>query len=78
MDTRFFQDILINKKSQEQHLFEIEIFYNMAKSFIVTFDKFNAYLLNKRINFLKKQMNLINESNRYINNKHLTTYWKNC
>ncbi len=36
MNTSFFQDILINKKSQEQHLFEIEIFYNMVKSFIVT------------------------------------------
>ncbi len=38
------------KSPKEQHLFKIEIFYN--KCFTVTFDQFNASLLNKSINFL--------------------------
>ncbi len=38
-----------------KYLFEIEIhFYNIINVFTVRFDQFNASLLNKSINFLKK------------------------
>ncbi len=40
------------ESSKEQHLFETEIFCNITNVFIVTFDQFNAFLLNKSINFL--------------------------
>ncbi len=33
-------------------LFKKEMFYNIENVFIVTFDQFNASLLNKNINFL--------------------------
>ncbi len=36
---------------KEQHLFEIEIFSNIINVFTVTFDQFNASLINKSINF---------------------------
>ncbi len=38
-----------------KHLFEIEIFYKIINVFTVTFDQFNASLLNKSINFLKRK-----------------------
>ncbi len=41
------------KSLKEQQLFKIEIFYKIINVF-VTFDKFNAYLLNKSINFFQK------------------------
>ncbi len=39
---------------KEQYLFEIYIFCDIINVFTVTFDQFNASLLNKNINFLKK------------------------
>ncbi len=39
------------ESKKNQHLFEIEIFCNIVNIFTVTFDKFNAYLMNKSINF---------------------------
>ncbi len=35
------------ESSKEQHLFEIEIFCNVINVFTITFDQFNASLLNK-------------------------------
>ncbi len=35
------------ESSKEQHLFEIEIFCNIINVFTVTFDQFNASLINK-------------------------------
>ncbi len=40
------------QSSDEQHLFEIEIFCNIIHVFTVTFNQLNASLLNKSINFL--------------------------
>ncbi len=40
------------ESSKEQHLFEIEIFCNIISVFTVTFDQFNASLLNKSIKIL--------------------------
>ncbi len=37
-----------------KHLFEIEIFRNIIDAFPVTFKQFNVYVLNKTINFFKK------------------------
>ncbi len=52
----FFLDSLIND-SKEQHLFEIEIFCRHYKSQCnVSFDPFNASLLNKAI-IIKKSNN---------------------
>ncbi len=43
----------MNIKLKEQHLFEIEIFYNIANVFTVTFDQFNAsFFFYKIINDL--------------------------
>ncbi len=39
------------ESSKEQHLLEMEIFCNIINIFTVTFDQFNAALLNKSINF---------------------------
>ncbi len=39
------------QSSEEQHLSEIEIFCNIINVFIITFDQFEASLLNKSINF---------------------------
>ncbi len=39
-------------ESKKQHLFEIKIFCNIVCT--VTFDQFNASLLNKNVNSLKK------------------------
>ncbi len=38
--------------SSNEHLFEIEIFYNIINIFTVNFDQFNTSLLSKSINFL--------------------------
>ncbi len=40
----------LKKSSKGQHLFEIEIFYNMIIVFTVIFDPYNASLLNKSSN----------------------------
>ncbi len=40
---------------KEQHLFEMEIFYNILSVFTVMFIQFNVSVLNKCINFLKKK-----------------------
>jgi len=40
---------------KKQPLFEIEIFVNIIKVFTVTFDQFNAYLLNQLISYKKNQ-----------------------
>ncbi len=42
------------ESSKEEHLFKIEIFCNIMNVFTVAFDKFNASLLNKNINFFKQ------------------------
>ncbi len=42
----FFQDSLMYRK------FKIEVFYDIINIFPVTFDQFNASLLNKSINFI--------------------------
>ncbi len=39
------------KVQKEQHLLQIDNFYNIINVFDVTFDQFNASLLNKIINF---------------------------
>ncbi len=39
----------MNRSSKEQLLFEIEILYDIMNVFTVTFDQFNASLLNKSI-----------------------------
>jgi len=44
------------RKFKERDLFEIEIFCNIIHIFTVTFDQFNASLLNKSINFFKKKI----------------------
>ncbi len=51
----------ILESSEEQHLYEIEIFCNIIFTvtlfvFTVTFDQFNASLLNKNIDFFKKHL----------------------
>ncbi len=46
------------ESSKEQHLFEIETFWNIINVFTVTFDQFNVSLMNKSISFLKKKKNL--------------------
>jgi len=40
-------DILIHRKLKKRHLFKIKIYCNILKSILVTFEHFNAYLLNK-------------------------------
>ncbi len=42
------------ESSKEQHLFETEIFCNIINVLTVTFDQFNASLMNKSINFFLK------------------------
>ncbi len=51
----FFQDSLM-KVQKEQHLFEIKIFCKIIKVVTVIFDQFNSSLLNKSINFFKKNL----------------------
>ncbi len=41
--------------SKEHILFKIETFCNIINAFIVTFDQFNASLLNKNINYFRPQ-----------------------
>ncbi len=48
--------IFLDSQMNRQHLFEIEIFCNIINVFTVTFDQFNASLMNKSINFF--QINL--------------------
>ncbi len=43
--------IFDEQSSKEQHLLQIDNFYNIINVFDVTFDQFNASLLNKIINF---------------------------
>ncbi len=50
----WFDAQVINKKSKEQLLFEIQIFCNDVKV-LVTFAQFDASSLNKSINFFKKK-----------------------
>jgi len=45
--------INVENSSKEQHLPEIEIFFNIKNIFPVTFDHFNTSLLNKSIPFTK-------------------------
>ncbi len=55
METETFfspQGSLMNIKLKKQHLFKTEIFCNIKNVFTVTFDQFNASLLNNSINFL--------------------------
>jgi len=42
----FFMILWEIETSEEQHLFENEIFSNITNVFIVTYDQFNASLLN--------------------------------
>ncbi len=48
--------------SEKQHLFEIEIYCNIINVFTGTFDQFNASLMNKSVNLLKKKKILLNVS----------------
>ncbi len=41
----------MNRKFKRKHLFDIEIYCNIINVFTVTFDQFNASLMNKSINF---------------------------
>ncbi len=43
--------IWCNESSNEQHLFDIEIFSKIINAFTFTFDQFNASLLNKSIKY---------------------------
>jgi len=52
-----FQDFFDEQKVQKNHLFEIEIFYKIINVFTVTFDLFNASLMNKSIHFWPKLLN---------------------
>ncbi len=60
----FFQDSLMKNSSKQPHLFEIEVFCNIIHFLTVTFDQFNAILLNNSINFLKglAEPKLLNET----------------
>ncbi len=44
------------ESSKEQHLFEVEIFCNIIHVFTVTFDQFNASLLNRNMNVFQKNL----------------------
>ncbi len=52
----FFQESKWTENSKEQHLIETEIFYNIIHVFTVSFDTFKASVLNKSINFFKKNL----------------------
>ncbi len=43
-----FQDSLWIESSKEQHLFEIQFFYNIINVLTVTFDQLNSSLQNKK------------------------------
>ncbi len=45
---------LFKEQKDKKTSFEIEIFCNILNVFTVTFDQFNAYLLNKNINLFLK------------------------
>jgi len=71
------------KRKKKQHLFKIEIFYNIINVFTVTFHQFNASLMNKSINFFQKIIitytqpkffNLLTNS-RNIKEFYLTVAW---
>ncbi len=47
----FFTILLWIKSSKEQLLFEIEIFCRIINIYVVTFNQFNAFLLDKRMNW---------------------------
>ncbi len=49
----FFSQSSLNRKFKRT-AFKIEIFCNIINVFTVTFDQFDASLLNKTINFSKK------------------------
>ncbi len=51
----FFRILWWLEGSKEQHLFELEIICNIINIFTLTFDKPNASLLNKSINFFQKK-----------------------
>ncbi len=53
-------------KQHKLHLFDIEIFRNIIDVFSVTFDQYNASLLNKSINFFKKNPKLMNDICIYL------------
>ncbi len=46
--------------SEYKHLFEIEIFCDIRNVFAVTFDQFNASLLNKNMNFFNQKKKICN------------------
>ncbi len=56
------------ESSKEQHLFEIETFWNIINVFTVTFDQFNASLMIKSIHLFQKERekNLLNSIFRLI------------
>ncbi len=53
----------MKNSSKQEHLFEIEVFCNIIHFLTVTFDQYNAILLNNSINFLKglAEPKLLNE-----------------
>ncbi len=40
------------ESSKEQYLFKIDIFCNIINTFTITFDQFNAFLLNISLHFI--------------------------
>ncbi len=52
--TVIFFKFFVDWSLKEQHLFDIETFYNIINVFTVTFNQFTVSLLNKSINYLKK------------------------
>ncbi len=69
----FFMDSFTNIGLKEPHLFEIELFCKIRNVFTDTFDTdtLNATLLNKIINFLKKNLTTAFEW-KYMFNCYLT------
>ncbi len=51
--TVIFFKFFVDWSLKEQHLFDIETFYNIINVFTVTFNQFTVSLLNKSINYLK-------------------------
>ncbi len=56
----YFRILWWIESSIEQHLFEIEIFPNIINVFTVTFDQFNASLLNKSITYIQTYSDIYN------------------
>ncbi len=69
----FFR-ILWKKSSNEQHLFEIEMFCNILNVFSFTFDKLNSSFLNESNHFSSKHSNVTETSVATSSGKHCVSY----